>query len=50
MTPAWLVVWNGKPGPAHILGGAVLRDVDGQLVPVFEGEFEACEVVDREQS
>lgn len=46
VTPAWLVLWDGKPGPAHISKGAMLHEGDGHLVPVFDGPLEPCTVID----
>jgi hypothetical protein len=46
VTPAWLVLWDGKPGPAHIIKGAMLHEGDGGLMPVFDGEMEPCTVID----
>ena len=44
-TDGWLVLSDGRPGPAKIAKAVVIADDEGQII-VDNGEFEDCEVVD----
>ena len=45
VTPGYLVVWDGKPGPAWAGKAAVLTEDDGTQHVVSMGDFEAVAVV-----
>lgn len=40
----WVVIWNGKPGPAKVAKAGMIHEGDGNVDVVLTSDFSDCEV------